>query len=232
MPEIPDFDQVVQGLLHLALTPFGPAGVVVMGLYLLFKAVTSWAEALRKAVRAGGATAGWLGRQLQRPQGQLWYSIVTTVVMVLVQGFWLAFAFVVGNVVSRFVANWNTAPDQQPTTLGQALLPMTWDTVTQGYVLICVLCALASYRLAAKGRQSGFVFFVAGLPGWFWGAFGAIGATVLTVSHLLGLNVGLQSPGELQSVGVLVVCGLLFLFVTRAALMAPSVIRRAWRLRA
>lgn len=199
-----------------------------MSLYLLFKWAMSWIEALRKARRASDVTSRWVAEQLQRPIGQVWYSITITVVMVLLQGFWLLFAFVVGNVLSTLFASWDTPPDRTPQDLG-VFLPLKWDTVTQGYVLICILCVLVSYRLAFTRRRSGALFIIAGLPGWFYGAFGAVGATLLTVGHLIGLNVGLTNSGELPAIWILVASGILFLLVTHAALSAPSLITRAWR---
>lgn len=228
--DIPDFDELKAQLLALLLTPFGAAGAVLLGIYLLWKKVMSYVEAAIGAVRAGRELQNQLARGLKRHDGGVWYAVATTLIALSVQFAWLTSTILFGNLISLVFGERSENDGRNIRSFGQLFGVLQWDGVVQVYVLICVVSLLVSYRFAKTDSAPVLLFLLCGLPGLFWGVLGAVGATIATVVHLAGVQVkGLDTAQQLGSIWLLVAVGLLFLVVTYMALTSPAAIRRSWR---
>jgi hypothetical protein len=79
--DIPDFDDLKVALLKLVSAPFGVAGRIIVGVYVIWGVVTSYVRATKSGIRFSGAVRDWFVWQHQRQSGELWYAIGTTVLM-------------------------------------------------------------------------------------------------------------------------------------------------------
>lgn len=227
MEDIPDFDDLKVKLFQLLSTPFGVAGQIAVGVYILWGVVSSYVDATKSGMRLSAAIRNWFVRQHQRQSGELWYAVATTVIIIFMQLAWLGCTVVVGGLLSRFVASWDS--DAPPLGApGEALLPIQWDTISQAYVLICVVSLVAAYMLVKRNVNPTGLLLLCGFPGFFWGTLGLLGAVATTVGYVVGLDFGIDSFESVLSIWVLVAAGLIFLGITHVSLNGPLFIKKAW----
>ena len=225
--DLPYPDDVVMRML---VTLFGPGTTIIL-VFVITHWLWSWYGTARSTVRFGAASiriAGIAsGRLIRMPPITAAFALLTSILMLLLQGLWLWTCYVVGNAWSYVVHG--PYPDSGP-EWNTVLQTLQWNTISKIYFVASIAALILSYVTVKKDGSSEVIASILGAPAILLGLFTALGSVLTLLFVLLQLVVTQHVELDAYGKGALVTTGLILVYLLSCftALSTPRLMVRAW----
>ncbi len=240
-PNLPTPDDIVKLFLHIIPLP----GIALLGAYLVWW-LYGWYKAIKDAAEAARTGAGfirnWIARiSVSTPQVTM-IAFLASILLLIAQASWIAFSFIVGNVISADVGvnhglhtlmlhagNGLTAPIIP--TWSQFASNLRLDAVSGIYVGLSIAAIIRTYVRARGRRQLKSIGWLFTAPAYFYGILGLLGGAI---GIILNITTPILHDNDHVSSSLVAfflclgVLGTIYVLACRLLARAPMVVADMW----